>query len=241
MAKICRVVIKMTIIKKKAHEKLDDTTIKRVIAELESENPITKKEACGMLNISYNTTRLAKIIKNYKEEQEYKKSRRSKNRGKPATQDELKDMITQYLIGIPISHIAVQLYRSSAFIKGHIDRIGVPTRVAQGEEFIVPDECVKEEFKVGEWIWFNDPHPNARGGKAGKIIEDITSSAKRAQTQECKCYKIHYWTPIEWKDDFWAPWWPGYKRWKSWTCKLSYEIGSIQHLIDDYGLNEETL
>ena len=32
-------------IKKKAHEKLDDTTIKRVIVELESENPITQKEA----------------------------------------------------------------------------------------------------------------------------------------------------------------------------------------------------
>ena len=41
--------------------------------------------------------------------------------------------------------------------------------------------------------------------------------------------------------DFWAPWWPGIKRWKSHTAKLAYEIGSIQHLIDDYGLNEESL
>jgi len=55
-------------IKKKAHEKLDDTNIKRVIAALTNENPITKKEACEMLNISYNTTRLSKIIEGFKEE-----------------------------------------------------------------------------------------------------------------------------------------------------------------------------
>ena len=228
-------------IKKKAHEKLDDITISRVIVELESENPITKKEACEMLNISYNTTRLAKIIKNYEEEQEYKKSRRNKNRGKPATQDEIREIITKYLIATPISHIAKQLYRSSAFVKGYIDRIGVPTRVARDEEFIVPDECVKEEFKIGEWVWFNDYHPNARGGKAGKIVKDLTSTSKRAKEYECKCYSIHYWTPIVWQEDFWAPWWPGAKRWKSHTAKLSYEIGSIQHLIDDYKLNEEAL
>ena len=62
-------------IKKKAHEKLDDTTIKRVMVELESKNPITKKEACGMLNISYNTTRLAKIIKNYEKNKIFSKKR----------------------------------------------------------------------------------------------------------------------------------------------------------------------
>ena len=60
-------------IKKKKYEKLDDTNIKRVIAALEGETPITKKEACEMLNISYNTTRLSKIIANFREEQEYRK------------------------------------------------------------------------------------------------------------------------------------------------------------------------
>ena len=228
-------------IKKKAHEKLDDGNINRVMLALESNNPITKKEACEMLNISYNTTRLTKIINNYKDEQEYRKARKSKNRGRAATKDELKEIITYYLTGTPISHIAAQLYRSPAFVKGHIDRIGVPTRVAQGEEFIVPDECVKEEFEIGEWVWFNDPHPNARGGKAGKIVRDLTSTAKAAKRHDCKVYAIHYWTGIEWQEDFWAPWWPGIKRWKSHTAKLAYEIGSIQHLIDDYGLDEETL
>jgi len=228
-------------IKKKAHEKLDDITISRVIVELESKNPITKKEACGMLNISYNTTRLTKIIKNYEEEQEYKKSRRNKNRGKLASKNELQEIIMKYLTGTPISHIAKQLYRSSAFVKGHIDRIGIPTRIAEGEEFIVPDECVKEEFEIGEWVWFNKNHPDTKGGKAGKIVKDITSTAKIAQEQECKAYRIHYWTPIEWQEGMWAAWWPGHKRFVGWTTALSYEIGSIQHLIDEYELNKERL
>ena len=228
-------------IKKKAHEKLDDKNIQRVINALNGEKPITKKEACEMLHINYNTPRLSKIIKNYREERAYRQKRMDKNRGKVATEDEKREIISQYLTGMSITAIAKVMYRSTPFIKSFIDNTGVPTRVAEGEEFIVPDECVKEEFKIGEWVWFNDNHPNARGGKAGKIIEDITSSAKMAQAQECKCYKIHYWTPIEWKDDFWVPWWPGYRRWKSWTCKLSYEIGSIQHLIDEYGLNEKSL
>ena len=34
---------------------------------LVQESPITKKEACGILNIRYNTTRLKKIIDDYLE------------------------------------------------------------------------------------------------------------------------------------------------------------------------------
>ena len=61
-------------IKKKKHEKLDDTNIKRVIAALEGDLPVTKKDACEMLNISYNTTRLSKIITNFEEELSQKRS-----------------------------------------------------------------------------------------------------------------------------------------------------------------------
>ena len=229
------------VIKKKAHEKLDDKNIQRVIDALNEEKPITKKEACEMLHINYNTPRLSKIIKNYREQEAYRQNRMDKNRGKVATKDEKRDIISQYLTGMAVTDIAKGMYRSTAFVKSFIDNTGVPTRVAQGEEFIVPDECVKEEFKIGEWVWFNDNHPNARGGKAGKIVKDLTSTAKAAKRHDCKVYAIHYWTGIEWQEDFWAPWWPGIKRWKSHTAKLAYEIGSIQHLIDEYGLNEESL
>ena len=228
-------------IKKKAHEKLDDLNIKRVIAALENESPITKKEACDMLNISYNTTRLSKIIDEFRTDQEYRKARKLKNRGKPASQAELQEMISSYLAGVPAIRIAKNLYRSPAFIKSHIDRIGVPTKVAEGQLFIPPDECVKYEFEIGEWVWFNDPHPNARGGKAGIITKDITDSSVRAKREECKCYMIDYWCYIEWQDDFWVSWWPGLKGFKSWTTKLSYDLASIQHLMDKYDLKKENL
>ena len=224
-------------IKKKKHEKLDDTNIKRVIAALEGDSPITKKDACEMLNISYNTTRLAKIINNFKEEQEYRKRRMAKNRGKPASKEELKEMIEMYLDGQTVTNIAKYMYRSPAFIKGNLDRIGVPTRISEGEKFIVPDECVKYEFEVGEWVWFCDNRPDVRGGHAGKITKDLGTNERRLG----HAYMIDYWIPMEWQEGFWVPWWPGIKRVKGWTCSKAEDLATIQHLIDEYNIDEENL
>ena len=49
-------------VKKRSHEKLTDSNIQHVIGLLNAKSPITKKEACSILNISYNTTRLGTII-----------------------------------------------------------------------------------------------------------------------------------------------------------------------------------
>jgi len=49
-------------VKVKDSEKLDPSNIRHVINLLESDKPITKKEACSLLRISYNTTRLGNII-----------------------------------------------------------------------------------------------------------------------------------------------------------------------------------
>ena len=58
-------------IKKKDYENLTKSNIQRVIELLENEKPITKKEACQMLRITYNTTRLARIIEDYKEQEAF--------------------------------------------------------------------------------------------------------------------------------------------------------------------------
>jgi hypothetical protein len=225
-------------IKKKKHEKLDNKNIQRVIDALNNENPITKKEACEMLNISYNTTRLSKIIDNYHEEKEYRRKRMSKNRGKPASKIELKDMIEMYLDGQPVTDIARYLFRSPAFVKANLDRIGVPTRVSEGEKFIVPDECVKYEFEVGEWVWFQDNRPDVRGGHAGKITKELPLKPERRLGH---AYTIDYWIPMEWQEGFWVPWWPGIKRVKGWTTANAEDLASIQHLVDEYGINEAKL
>lgn len=226
-------------IKKKSYEKLDSKNVQRVIDALDSEKPITKKEACEMLNISYNTTRLNKIIENHHEEQAYRKRRMDKNRGKPASKEELQEMIMGYLTGSPVSTIAKQMFRSPGFVKGNLDRIGVPTKVAQGETFIPPDETLKYEFEVGEWVWFNDSHPDAKGGKAGIILEE--GNSPRCKAEGVKGYRIQYYVPIEWQEGMWISWWPGIRRFKAHTFKKAYDLASIQHLIDDYGINEEKL
>ena len=228
-------------IKKKKYEKLDDANIKRVIIALEADQPITKKEACEMLNISYNTTRLGKIIDNYRSDLEHRRERMARNRGKPPSDYELQEMVERYLAGVPVVKIARNLYRSPAFVKSHIDRIGVPRKVAEGEVFMPPDQNLKYEFEVGEWVWFNDVHPNAKGGKAGVIVKDITATSKRSKIEECNIYSIHYWTYLEWQEGFWLPWWPGLKGFRSHTCKLAYDLASIQHLIESYGIRKENL
>ena len=72
-------------IRKKAGEKLDDATLTRVSELLNQDEPITKKQACEMLNISYNTTRLGKILDDFNETASYRETRKSQNRGKKAT------------------------------------------------------------------------------------------------------------------------------------------------------------
>ena len=226
-------------IKKKSYEKLDDNNIQRVIDALEDKSPITKKEACEMLNISYNTTRLGKIINDYEDTKRHRKRMMDKNKGKRATTADLKEMIMGYLTGSPISNIAKRMYRSPAFVKGNLDRIGVPTKVAEGEQFVPPDECVKYEFEEGEWVWFNDAHPDAKGGKAGIVTKEAKSP--RCEAEGVKGYKILYFVPVEWQEGMWAPWWPGIRRFKAYTSKRAYDLASIQHLIDEYGINKEQL
>ena len=54
-------------VKKKDYENLTATNIEKVISHLRADSPISKKEACAMLNIAYNTTRLQNIIDDYED------------------------------------------------------------------------------------------------------------------------------------------------------------------------------
>jgi transposase len=146
------------VIKVKAsdHEDLSEPTIKRVIEALAHVPPCTKKTACEMLNISYNTSRLAKIIEQYEEKVTYRTMRRAEKRGKSATPDEIQTVAIEYLEGKGISEIAQMLFRSTAFIKGIIEHYGVPTRQKSKNYFtpeLIPDRAVRERFAVGEGVY----------------------------------------------------------------------------------------
>ena len=66
-------------VRRKEGEDFSKATIKRVISLLESAKPITKKDACAILNITYNTTRLNKIIQEYKSNEERIKKRNAQD------------------------------------------------------------------------------------------------------------------------------------------------------------------
>jgi len=145
----------------KAHEKLDEANIDRVIELLEDSSPITKKVACEMLNISYNTTRLNKIIEEHKDIMSYRAKRKSQNRGRKATDMEVKEAIQDYLAGHNISDISKRLYRSTTFVRNIINSVGVPeknskeahSKVYKHKWILLPEQCVSDEFEEGERVW----------------------------------------------------------------------------------------
>jgi len=148
-------------IKKKVHEKLTDANIKHVISLLEGSPKITKKEACNILNISYSTTRLDKIIQEYKEDTEYRAKRKAEKKGKPVERGEIIVIVESYLQGDSISDISKRIFRSPGFVKSLVERIGVPLRVSGEEKLhieLLPDECVSEEFEKGETAWAANYH-----------------------------------------------------------------------------------
>ena len=87
----------MRTVKRKAHENLTDDNISRVISFLRQDNPITKKEACELLNIRYNTTRLQNIIDDFEDTLERKERFKAEKRGKPASEDEIKPVSYTHL------------------------------------------------------------------------------------------------------------------------------------------------
>ena len=155
----------MARVKVKDSEKLDSSNIRKVINLLESDKPITKKEACSILRISYNTTRLGNIITGFQEREATTKRLRAKNYGKPATEQETITSIERYLDGEPLYKIAESLFRSSAFIKGIMERNNVPVRSTSHSYFhpkLLPDEVLTEDYELGELVWSTEYNHTAK-------------------------------------------------------------------------------
>jgi hypothetical protein len=148
----------MAIKKRKTNdeERLEDSNIERVIAYLEEEKGATKKTACTMLNIAYNTSRLDKIIESYLTKKARDAERRAEKRGKPVTKEEASFIISEYLAGTPIAVISKSVYRGPALIKSTLLEYAIPERQQSPNYFkpnLIPDEAVRESFNIGETVY----------------------------------------------------------------------------------------
>jgi len=181
-------------IKVKDGEKLDDANIEAVMALREQEKPITIKEACERLCIASNGARLAKIFEDYKTRKAEDKKRRAANRGKPVADFEKQMIIESILDGDSISDISKRLYRSPAAIKRTVEEIGIPERSeSYANVALLPDQCVKETFEVGELVWVS--RTNAIG---------VVCWHELATTSEENVYNVYSFDRLQEDSEFFA-------------------------------------
>ena len=150
-------------IRAKDGENLSKANIKLVIGLLEQEKPVTKKVACEKLNISYNTTRLAKIIEQYISELEYQKTMRAKLRLQPLSDAEAKSIVESYLSGDALSLICETSFRSTAKVKYVLEKYNIPLRSEENDYFnaaMVADKAISEDYVEGDLVYavrYNSP------------------------------------------------------------------------------------
>lgn len=186
-------------------EKLTDSNIEKVIGLLRAEKPITKKSACEILGITYNTTRLDSIIETFLKKKEFDAEQRAKKKFTAATPAEIDLIISSYLIdGDPISSISKRIYRSDSFVSNVLERVNCPRREVGGSYFhppIIPDIAVKQDFKKDEKVF------SARYNSLATIVSILPS-------KDGPVYSI--WLEDEkWQQYAYQPWW---------------ELASLEHL-----------
>lgn len=192
---------------KNEEERLDDASIERVIELLEPKEgkPGTKKEACQILGIAYNVTRLAKIIEDYKKAKAREAERRAALRGKPATNDEIVFVISEYLEGATIDSITKSTYRPVNFVKSILEKNAVPIRATSHDYFrpeLIPEGAVRDRFAVGERVY------SARYDSIAEVEKE--SKGKNGEW----VYRI----------------WLLAEKWKQYAYQPVEELASLEHL-----------
>jgi len=143
-------------VRKQAGEDLSDTNLERVIKALAQEKPITKKAACAMLSISYNTTRLTKIIAEYQEKMQFRATMRKKMRNEPIDEATAADIVSSYLSGTSLADISASCYRSTAVVKRVLKSYNTPIRnssVDYQHPIFLDDDAIADDYKIGDLVY----------------------------------------------------------------------------------------
>lgn len=193
--------------KRNTDEKLTPANLEKVIALLEpadGSKPISKKDACAILNISYNTSRLQQLIEKHKEKVERDAKKRAEKRGKPVTLDEEVYIVQEYINGADIENISSSIYRGTTIIKRILEKNGVPIRQRTSNYFkpeLIPDVAVRDRFKVGEVVY------SAR--------YDSTATVK-AEFQQGNIWVYRIWLLAE--------------KWQQYAMQPAEELASLEHI-----------
>lgn len=192
--------------KTNADEKLDAATLDKVIALLEPKEgkPVSKKDACAMLCIAYNTTRLGALIEKHKEKKAQIAARKSALKGKPATPQETAFIIQEYLEGCTVDSITQKTYRSAFFVKRILEDNDVPIRAKAHDYFrpeLIPEGAMQDRFKVGEVVY------SARYDSTARIDAEL--------------FQHNQWVYRVWLLS---------ERWAQFAYQEAAELASLQHL-----------
>lgn len=143
-------------IRVKEGEDLSETKIAEVIELLHRDKPVTKKEACAMLNIAYNTTRLGNIIDQYNETIEFRNKRKKELKNAPLSDIEISEIISTYLETGNLSEIAESTFRSTTVIKKVLNKYHIPLRSSEYDYFNPPPldlEAIHNDYAKNDLVY----------------------------------------------------------------------------------------
>lgn len=143
----------MARVKVKEGEDFSDDKIEKVISLLEKGE--TKKSCCDVLGMSYNTSRLTKIIANYRESKELQSKMRKSLRNKPLERQDIIYICQAYLEGEPLVDISNNIYRSTNVVKNVLKRYNIPLRNASNDYYnpVVIEDDMPEDYKTGDLVY----------------------------------------------------------------------------------------
>lgn len=127
------------------------------VTEYLAQPKATKKAACEMIGISYNTKKLAELIERYEQRETAAKAARAAKRKTAVTLPEVALWITAYLNGESPAEIAESCYRSEAVVKHHLEKHGAMLRKVGKVDRLnppaLPEQCISDTFDVGQYVW----------------------------------------------------------------------------------------
>jgi len=182
-------------IKRREGEHLDAASIEKVIELLGADKPITKKHACELLNISYNTSRLSSIIDEYQERKAYAQERRRQLRGKPITEYEAKNIVEQYLDQTSLSELSESTHRSVNVIKALLSKYNLPIRSPENNYFnpvFIDDLGLAEYYPAGSLVY------SARYNQPAEVVKVIQQSEVHGNIFQIWLFDDQMWASQPW-------------------------------------------